>query len=670
MEETKTFGNFAISEALLQAIGDMGFEEPTPIQAMAIPQILDGKDVTGQAQTGTGKTAAFGIPIIERLDPDNKNVQAIVLSPTRELAIQTAEEFSLLMKYKKGLTVVPIYGGQPIDRQLRALKGNVQVVIGTPGRVIDHIKRGTLRLDSVKMFVLDEADQMLDMGFREDIEDIIRVTPKDRQTILFSATMPQPILEITKRFQHDPQFLKITCKELTVPQVEQTYIEVRERDKLEALCRTLDINNPELALVFCNTKRTVDDLMSRMQARGYFVEALHGDMKQQQRDRVMARFRAGSIDVLIATDVAARGIDVDDVDIVFNYDVPQDVEYYVHRIGRTARAGRAGKSVTFVSPREIYKLRDIQRFAKIQIAKTPLPTLDDVAEMKQQIFLDKVRTIMSAGNLEIYLPLVEQLLETENETDSESTVEVTSIQVAAALLKMHLDSGKNAGQSEDIKPLQPSPSFSEKVSPGTVERSGAEAGMVRFRISLGKNQQIRPKDIVGAFAGECDIPGSAIGRIDLYNNYSYVDIPLEHANLVGEVMGSKTIRGQELEICIAAERTPEEEEQERDQNKSGDRRGGSSGGDRRGGSSYSGGDRRGGSSGGYRSGGSSGSRSGSSSGSSNYRSGDRSSSGSGERRSYGSSGSSGSGDRRSFSRGSSGPSAPRRDSGHGFYGRD
>ncbi|WP_319379417.1 DEAD/DEAH box helicase [uncultured Methanocorpusculum sp.] len=647
MEETKTFAEFAISEELLQAIGDMGFEEPTPIQAMAIPQILDGKDVTGQAQTGTGKTAAFGIPIIERLDPDNKNVQALVLSPTRELAIQTAEEFSRLMKYKKGLNVVPIYGGQPIERQLRALKGTVQVVIGTPGRVIDHIKRGTLHLDSITMFILDEADQMLDMGFREDIEDIFRDTPKDRQTILFSATMPQPILDITRRFQHDPQFLKITRKELTVPQIEQTYIEVRERDKLEALCRTLDMNNPELALVFCNTKRTVDDLMSRMQARGYFVEALHGDMKQQQRDRVMARFRSGSIDVLIATDVAARGIDVDDVDIVFNYDVPQDVEYYVHRIGRTARAGRTGKSVTFVAPREIYKLRDIQRYAKIQIAKTPLPTLDDVAEMKQQIFLDKVRDIMAAGNLELYLPLVEQLLETETEADSESASEITSIQVAAALLKMHLDSGKNAAQSEEIKPLQPSPSSSETFTPGTVENSGAEPGMVRFRISLGKNQQIRPKDIVGAFAGECDIPGSSIGRIDLYNNYSYVDVPLEHANLVAEVMGSKTIRGQELEISIAAPRTPEEEERERDRDRSGDRRGGSSG--------YRSGDRNSGS--GER-------RSYGNSGSGDRRSFSR---GSGERRSYGNSGS---GDRRSFSRGSGDRSSSRRDSGHGFYGRD
>ncbi len=567
MDETKTFAEFAISEELLQAIEDMGFEEPTPIQAMAIPQILEGHDVTGQAQTGTGKTAAFGIPIIEGLDPNNKAVQALVLSPTRELAIQTAEEFSRLMKYKQGLSVVPIYGGQPIERQLKVLRGSVQVVIGTPGRVIDHLKRGTLHLDSVKMFVLDEADQMLDMGFREDIEDIFHHTPEDRQTILFSATMPAPILEITRKFQHDPQFVKITRRELTVPQIEQTYIEVRERDKLEALCRLLDMNNPELALVFCNTKRTVDDLMSRLQARGYFVEALHGDMKQMQRDRVMARFRSGSIDVLIATDVAARGIDVDDVDMVFNYDVPQDVEYYVHRIGRTGRAGRAGKSVTFVAPREIYKLRDIQRYAKIKIAKTPLPSLDDVAEMKIQMFLDKVRKVMAEGNLEKYLPLVEQLLETEDEG------ETTSIEVAAALLKMHLATGKNGASAEG----ESAASESASVSSGSFENTGAEPGMVRFRITLGRNQQIRPKDIVGAFAGECNIPGSCIGRIDLYGNYSFVEVPLEHAPAVLSIMSEKTIRGQPLDIQTATPRS-EREEEERDRDRSS--RGGFRGGDR------------------------------------------------------------------------------------------
>ena len=582
-EETKTFGEFAISEEMLSAISDMGFEEPTPIQQMAIPQILEGKDVTGQAQTGTGKTAAFAIPIIERLDPENKNVQAIVLSPTRELTIQTAEEFSHLMKYKSGLYAVPIYGGQAIERQLRALRGAVQVVIGTPGRVIDHINRGTLKLDSVSMFVLDEADQMLDMGFRDDIFEIMNQTSGERQTVLFSATMPGPILEISKRFQKDPEFIKITRRELTVPQIEQTYIEVRERDKLEALCRFLDMNNPELALVFCNTKRSVDELMTRMQARGYLVEAIHGDMKQIQRDRVMTRFRSGSIDVLIATDVAARGIDVDDVDIVFNYDVPQDVEYYVHRIGRTGRAGRTGKSVTFVAPREIYKLRDIQRYAKIKIAKTPIPTLSDVAEVKQQAFLEKVREVMNneSEDLERYLPIVEQLLE----SDGEEGKEVTSIEVAAALLKMHLEDEKSS-MSEEIEELQPQPkvkrsrderdrerSFRGPVEEGTYENSGAEEGMVRFRITLGKNQQIRPKDIVGAFAGECDIPGSSIGRIDLYGNYSFVEVPLEHADKVRETMSKATIRNKELQITVATPRP------ERDADDFRERRGGYGGRD-------------------------------------------------------------------------------------------
>lgn len=589
MEETKTFAEFAVSEEVLRAVSDMGFEEPTPIQLMAIPQILDGKDVTGQAQTGTGKTAAFGIPIIEKLDPENKNVQAIVLSPTRELAIQTAEEFSHLMKYKQGLSVVPIYGGQPIERQLRALRGKVQVVIGTPGRVIDHIKRGTLTLENVTMFVLDEADQMLDMGFREDIEEIFAQTPENRQTILFSATMPGPILDITKRFQNDPVFVKITRRELTVPQIEQTYIEVRERDKLEALCRLLDINNPELALVFCNTKKMVDDLMTSLQARGYFVEALHGDMKQMQRDRVMARFRSGVIDVLIATDVAARGIDVDDVDIVFNYDVPQDVEYYVHRIGRTGRAGKSGKSVTFVAPREIYKLRDIQRYAKIKIAKTPLPTLDDVEEMKLQLFLDKVRDVMKGGELERYLPMVEQLLE----TDTEDSPEVSSIEVAAALLKMHMDKSRTV-QTEEVS--VPKPSYSteprETVPEGTYENCGAEPGMVRFRISVGKNQQIRPKDIVGAIAGECNIPGSVVGRIDLYGNYSFVEVPLEHADHVAEVMSKATIRGNEIQIGVATPRPDGDDGDRRERRRSfgnhrdGDRR--NYGGNR----GFRGGDRR------------------------------------------------------------------------------
>ena len=543
MENTKTFADFSLSNEMLKAIEDMGFEEPTPIQSMAIPLLLQNCDVTGQAQTGTGKTAAFGVPIIEKLNPNDRSVQALVLSPTHELAIQTVEEFSKLMKYKKGLSVIPIYGGQAIERQLRGLKGAVQVVVGTPGRVIDHLNRGSLDLSSVRMFVLDEADQMLDMGFREDIEEIFQYTPEDRQTILFSATMPKPILEIANRFQHDPQFVKITRRELTVPSIDQKYIEVRERDKLEVLCRLLDMNSPELSIVFCNTKRTVDELVNRLSTRGYLVEALHGDMKQVQRDRAMSLFRNGNIDVLIATDVAARGIDVDDVDVVFNYDVPQDVEYYVHRIGRTGRAGRTGKSITFVAPREIYKLRDIQKYTKIRIEKTPIPTLNDVDEMRMQIFINKVCNVISEGDLDKYLPMIEKILETNEDADTE----ITTLEVAAALLKMHLNTGKNSSDTSS----QHQNELTNSISPESFENTGAEPGMVRLKLSLGKNQQIRPKDIVGAIAGECDISGNSIGRIDLYSNYSFVEVPIDYASTVLDIMNQKDIRGHDVEFQVA-----------------------------------------------------------------------------------------------------------------------
>jgi ATP-dependent RNA helicase DeaD len=519
------FQDFNLSPEVLQAIEEMGFEEPTPIQTVAIPPIRAGRDVTGQAQTGTGKTAAFGIPLLEQIDPGTRTIQAIVLCPTRELAIQVAEEFSRLLRYKRSIAVLPVYGGQPIERQLKMLRQGVQVVIGTPGRVIDHIERGTLSLDHVKMTVLDEADQMLDMGFREDIETILDETPADRQTILFSATMPKPILEISHRFQKNPEFIRITPRELTVPQIEQTYLEVRERDKLEVLSRLLDIHDPDLALVFCNTKRKVDDLIQHLQTRGYFAEALHGDMKQAQRDRVMAKFRGGSIDILVATDVAARGIDVENVDLVFNYDVPQDTEYYVHRIGRTARAGRAGMAITFVAPKEIYKLREIQKFAKIRITKIPVPTLTDVEATKTRVFLDRVKTTIQEGDIEKYIRIVEQVMEEE----------YTSLEIAAALLKFELEPKTEAPAVQELR----------------CEDTGAEPGMVRLHINIGRNQQVGPGDIVGAIAGETDVPGKAIGAIRIHDAYSFVEVPEEYARHVIDVMQGRTIRGNEIEITPA-----------------------------------------------------------------------------------------------------------------------
>jgi ATP-dependent RNA helicase DeaD len=517
MEESVSFSSFKISHNTLRAIEEMGFEEPTPIQTLAISTILAGKDVTGQAQTGTGKTAAFAIPAIEAIDTGDRNTQILVLSPTRELAIQTAEEFARLAKYQRKITILPIYGGQPIERQFRGLKYGAQIVVGTPGRILDHIDRGTLSLSGVKMAILDEADQMLDMGFREDIEKIIGETPRDRQTVLFSATLPKPILEISKRFQRDTKFIQVPHRELTVPQVEQLYLEVRRREKLEILCRLLDIYDPDLTLIFCNTKMGVDDLTGHLQTRGYFAEALHGDLKQVQRDRVMAKFRKGTIDVLIATDVAARGIDVEDVDLVINFDVPQDVEYYVHRIGRTARAGRRGRAITFVGPKEIYKLRTIQKYARIKIVRIPLPTISDVEETRMRNFVGKIKQTVDDGDIEKYVEYVERIM----------VEDYTSLDIAAALIKIQLDTGAESEKAPELSSAD----------------AGAEPGMVRLYINLGKDDNIRPKDIVGAIAGETGIPGRSIGAIGIFGTYSFVEIPRDAARMVVERMTGKSIGG-------------------------------------------------------------------------------------------------------------------------------
>ena len=344
--ETLRFDELELSPQILRGIKDMGFEEASPIQAQAIPVVLSGRDVIGQAQTGSGKTAAFGIPMLEKVDPDNKKTQVIILSPTRELAIQVADEIRKLSKYMHGIKILPVYGGQDITKQIRSLKGGAQIIIGTPGRVMDHLRRKTIRCEHVHTVVLDEADEMLNMGFREDIETILSYIPEERQTVLFSATMPKAILDITKKYQKDAVTIKVVKKELTVPSIDQYYYDVKRKDKVDVLTRLLDYYDPKLSIVFCNTKRMVDELASELQGRGYFAEGLHGDMKQSQRDRVMNSFRNGKTEILIATDVAARGIDVDDVEAVFNFDIPQDDEYYVHRIGRTGRAAATGEALS------------------------------------------------------------------------------------------------------------------------------------------------------------------------------------------------------------------------------------------------------------------------------------------------------------------------------------
>lgn len=434
--ENSEFKDLKLSKEIQKAITDMGFEEATPIQSQSIPYMLEGKDVIGQAQTGTGKTAAFGIAALERIDPQNKVVQAVILCPTRELAIQVSEELKKLSKYKRGIEILPVYGGQPIDRQIRALNKGVQIIIGTPGRVMDHMERRTLKLDGVRMIVLDEADEMLDMGFREDIEIIMKRIPMERQTILFSATMPRAILDLTKKYQTKPQMIKLEHKEMTVPEVEQFYYEVKSQAKPEVLSRLIDINDIKLSLVFCNTKRRVDELVDTLKSRGYLVDGLHGDLQQRQRDIVMSKFRKKEIEILVATDVAARGIDVGDIEAVFNYDIPADDENYVHRIGRTARAGRAGRAINFVTGKEVYRIRQIQQFTKSRIIAQKVPSASDIEEIKTNLLLEKVKGIVDAGHLGEYNNLVEKLIQED----------YTSLDVAAALLKMQMGEGEKKRQ--------------------------------------------------------------------------------------------------------------------------------------------------------------------------------------------------------------------------------
>lgn len=522
--ETVRFEEMGLSSEILKAVKYMGFEEATPIQSKAIPLMMEGQDIIGQAQTGTGKTAAFGIPLLEKIYPRNKKLQAIVLCPTRELAIQVAEEIRNLAKYLHGIKVLPIYGGQSIEKQIRSLKSGTQIVVGTPGRVMDHMRRKTIKMDQVHTVVLDEADEMLNMGFLEDMEYILSNVPEERQTVLFSATMPKPILDITKNFQRNSKMIKVTKKELTVPKIEQYYFDVKPKSKDEVLSRLLDIYSPKRSVVFCNTKKQVDILVNTLLGRGYFAAALHGDLKQEQRDRVMQGFRAGKTDILVATDVAARGIDVDDIEAVFNYDIPQDEEYYVHRIGRTGRAGKEGRAFTFITGREVYKLKDIQRYCKTKIYAQKVPSLNDVANTKMENLLDDIETIIEQEDLHKMLSAVENRI---------NTSDYTAMDLAAALLKWC------CGLTEQQK---------EEVDLEFGDTGAEDVGMVRLFINIGKKQKAKPGDILGAIAGESGIDGNLVGTIDMFDKYTFVEVPKEHARDVLKAMKNVKIKGKTVAV--------------------------------------------------------------------------------------------------------------------------
>ena len=419
-----SFNELGLSDPVLQALNNMGFEETTPIQEQAIPVAMEGKDVIGQALTGTGKTAAFGIPMAERFSSGVEHIQGVVITPTRELAVQVAEELNRIGQFKR-IVALPIYGGQDIERQIKALHKHPQIIVGTPGRLMDHMRRRTIRLQEIQVVVLDEADEMLNMGFIEDIEKILEEVPTERQTMLFSATMPRPIQEIARRFMKDPVMIGIRSKELTVPSTEQYYMEVYENKKFDVLCRLLDIQSPELAIVFGRTRRRVGEMAEALDKRGYSAEGLHGDLSQSQRDTVMRHFRDGSIDVLVATDVAARGLDISGVTHVYNFDIPQDPEGYVHRIGRTGRLGKPGQALTFVTPREIDHLKVIESVTSRKIVRKPVPTSTEAVSGLQRLTMEKLLQVANSPDIEQYRGFARELLE---ETDSATLL--------AAALKM------------------------------------------------------------------------------------------------------------------------------------------------------------------------------------------------------------------------------------------
>ena len=606
MENTIKFSDLGISEEILRAVEEMGYTQPSPIQIQAIPFVLQGRDVIGQAQTCTGKTAAFAIQIIDLVDPDFIKPQAIILCPTRELAVQVEGEIQKLAKYHKKISSVAIYGGESIDKQIRVLKKGVQIVVGTPGRVQDHINRGTLKLQDAGIIVLDEADEMLDMGFRDDIEAIIQEMPAERQTIFFSATMAKPILDLTRKYQKDPEIIKVAKNELTVSKIDQVFYEVKQSLKMELMVRLMNLNNYALSVVFCNTKRMTDEVTESLGARGILAEALHGDLSQAQRDKVMGKFRKGLCTVLVATDVAARGIDVDNVEAVFNFDIPLDEEYYVHRIGRTGRAGKSGTAITFITGRrEMMKLRDLERYTKASINKMTPPSVAELVELKKtQLIKDVYRVLSKEEDTQLFEATIEQML-------SEG---LTQEQISLGLLKMVMGDTVKEMKDQDFGIEAPAygdrrreggreSRFGDRREGGRGERYGdrreggrsgerfdrgsrfgdrkeggsrfgdsgsrfgdrkeggrdfaprtertRDANMTRLFLNLGKRDFIRPNDIVGAIAGEAGLPGKSIGGIDIFDNFSFVDVPHKDAEHVVRVMKNNTIKGRTVNMEIS-----------------------------------------------------------------------------------------------------------------------
>ncbi|MHB8766440.1 MAG: DEAD/DEAH box helicase [Deferrisomatales bacterium] len=518
-----SFADLGLSPPILQALTGLGYEVPTPIQARTIPALTAGRDLIGRAQTGTGKTAAFALPLLQNLELARHEVQALVLAPTRELSIQVAEAIHAYSRHLGRVEVLPVYGGQPITMQLKRLSRGVHVVVGTPGRVMDHLRRGTLKLASVRTVVLDEADEMLRIGFLDDVEWILDQAPAGRQIALFSATMPPEIRRIAKKHLSDPVSIELEHRALTVPTIEQRYLNVGERHKLEALTRVLETEPTEAVLIFARTKVGAAELVEKLEARGYAVEALHGDLSQAQRETVLRRFRGRQVEIVVATDVAARGLDVEHISHVINYDIPNDVEAYVHRVGRTGRAGRSGVAVLFVTPREHRMMREIERYTGQALQAMKVPTGADVAARRTALFKESIVRTLKEGDLDLYLALVEEIA-------NEGGFDLAEVAAAAARLARG-----DKPLAVDLAPLP------EAAAP-------AEAGMVRLLLAAGSRAGVRPGDVVGAIANEAGVPGKAIGSVDIHDDFTFVEVPRQYLAQVLTRMARATIRGRPIRV--------------------------------------------------------------------------------------------------------------------------
>jgi len=551
--ETPPFTELGLSDVLLAAIEDLGYERPSPIQALSIPPALAGRDLVGLSATGSGKTAAFVLPALCKIDVSARRPQVLILCPTRELAVQVCEEVHRLGAKLQGLQATPVYGGAPMDRQLRALRDGAQLVVGTPGRLLDHMRRGSFDPSQIRMAVLDEADRMLDMGFKEEMDELLASLPPERQTVFFSATMSAGVKRLIQKFGNDPEIIEIKQKALTVSTIEQSYFEVRQRSKVEVLSRILDMNPPRLGIIFCNTKRSVDECTEDLVNRGYAADRLHGDITQQMRERVLKRFRDGAVELLVATDVAARGLDIDEIDIVFNYDLPTDPEDYVHRIGRTGRAGRSGRAVSFVFGRDIYRLQAIERYTRQVIKRERIPSVEQVEGRRADLIFEELRERLESGKFSAYQDNIDRLLEQGH----------TPTDIAGALVTMLRESSGREGEqiAEDREPERPdgprrggervarTDGGQGKPRDACRDRNAdTEPGMARLFMNLGKTHGILPKDIVGMMYREAGLPDGSLGRISLFPRHTLVDVPGDHAEDVIRALKNSKLRGRPFRI--------------------------------------------------------------------------------------------------------------------------